>query len=110
MVATYAVFGGVYNNHLSLAATLEDARARGASEIYCLGDMGGFGPNPDAVFPYLREAPDLFVMQGMTEHEMSYIAKAAIPMFLIMVAMVFVLIAFPDLATWLPENMRQGPG
>jgi len=52
---------------------------------------------------------NLFVLQGMTRHEMNYIAKAAIPMFLIMVVMVFVLIAFPDLATWLPENMRQRP-
>jgi len=52
---------------------------------------------------------NLFVMQGMTKHEMNYIAKAAIPMFMIMVVMVFVLIAFPDLATWLPENMRQRP-
>jgi tripartite ATP-independent transporter DctM subunit len=53
---------------------------------------------------------NLFVLQGMTKHEMNYIAKAAIPMFLIMVLMVFVLIAFPGLATWLPENIRQGPG
>ncbi|MEM9248020.1 MAG: TRAP transporter large permease subunit [Pseudomonadota bacterium] len=52
---------------------------------------------------------NLFVLQGMTNHEMTFIAKAAIPMFLIMVVMVFVLIAFPDLATWLPENIRQGP-
>jgi tripartite ATP-independent transporter DctM subunit len=52
---------------------------------------------------------NLFVLQGMTNHEMSYIAKAAIPMFLIMVLMVFVLIAFPELATWLPENLRQQP-
>jgi len=52
---------------------------------------------------------NLFVLQGMTNHEMSYIAKAAIPMFLIMVLMVFVLILFPDIATWLPDNMRQGP-
>lgn len=52
---------------------------------------------------------NLFVMQGITKHEMNYIAKAAIPMFLIMVAMVFVLIFVPELATWLPENMRQGP-
>lgn len=49
---------------------------------------------------------NLFVLQGMTGHEMNYIARAAIPMFLIMVAMVFILIAFPDLATWLPDNMR----
>ena len=30
-------------------------------------------------------------------------------MYLIMVLMVFILIAFPDLATWLPEQMRPGP-
>jgi TRAP-type C4-dicarboxylate transport system permease large subunit len=53
---------------------------------------------------------NLFVLQGMTGHEMSYIARAAFPMFLIMVAMVFILIAFPDLATWLPDHMRLGPG
>ena len=53
---------------------------------------------------------NLFVLQGMTKHEINYIARAAVPMFLIMVAMVFVLIAFPELATWLPENMRSRPG
>ena len=52
---------------------------------------------------------NLFVLQGMTRHEMNYIAKAAFPMFLIMVVMVFILIAVPELATWLPENMRPGP-
>jgi tripartite ATP-independent transporter DctM subunit len=53
---------------------------------------------------------NLFVLQGMTEHEMGYITKAALPMFLIMVVMVFVLIAFPEIATWLPDNLRQTPG
>ncbi len=53
---------------------------------------------------------NLFVLQGMTHHEMGFIARAAFPMFLIMVVMVFVLIAFPQIATWLPENIRQGPG
>ena len=53
---------------------------------------------------------NLFVLQGMTHHEMNYIAKAALPMFAIMVVMVFVLIAFPELATWLPENIRSRPG
>ncbi|MFT6912811.1 MAG: C4-dicarboxylate transporter DctM subunit [Paracoccaceae bacterium] len=53
---------------------------------------------------------NLFVLQGMTDHEMSFIAKAAIPMFLIMVVMVFVLILFPELATWLPDNLRTSPG
>jgi C4-dicarboxylate transporter DctM subunit len=53
---------------------------------------------------------NLFVLQGMTNHEMGYITRAALPMFGIMVLMVFVLIWFPGLATWLPENMRSGPG
>ena len=52
---------------------------------------------------------NLFVLQGMTHHEMNFIARAALPMFLIMVLMVFVLIAFPELATWLPDNIRQRP-
>ncbi|WP_339637472.1 TRAP transporter large permease subunit [uncultured Sulfitobacter sp.] len=52
---------------------------------------------------------NLFVLQGMTDHEMGYITKAALPMFAIMVFMVFVLIWFPEVATWLPENLRSGP-
>lgn len=53
---------------------------------------------------------NLFVLQGMTQHEMGFIARAGFPMFLIMVLMVFVLIWFPEIATWLPDNIRQGPG
>ncbi|SFO40453.1 TRAP transporter, DctM subunit [Roseovarius lutimaris] len=48
---------------------------------------------------------NLFVLQGMTEHEMGYIAKCAFPMFLLMIIMVFLLIAFPEMAMWLPDNM-----
>jgi tripartite ATP-independent transporter DctM subunit len=50
---------------------------------------------------------NLFVLQGMTHHEMNYIARAALPMFGIMIVMVFILILFPDIATWLPDNMHQ---
>ncbi|OJJ10736.1 C4-dicarboxylate ABC transporter permease [Alphaproteobacteria bacterium AO1-B] len=53
---------------------------------------------------------NLFVLQGMTHHEMGYITRAALPMFLIMVLMCFVLIWIPDLALWLPETMRAAPG
>ena len=53
---------------------------------------------------------NLFVMQGMTEHQMNYIARAALPMFAIMVLMVLILIIFPEIATWLPDNMRTRPG
>lgn len=50
-----AVFGGAYNNHFALASLLEDAVARGAEAIYCLGDLGGFGPNPEKVRPLLAQ-------------------------------------------------------
>ncbi|SNR52206.1 TRAP transporter large permease [Puniceibacterium sediminis] len=50
---------------------------------------------------------NLFVLQGMTDHEMGYITRAAMPMFLIMVVMVFVLIWLPDLALWLPDTIRE---
>ncbi len=53
---------------------------------------------------------NLFVLQGMTEHQMNTIARAALPMFGIMVLMIFVLIAVPELATWLPEKLQNRPG
>ena len=50
---------------------------------------------------------NLFVLQGMTNHEIGYITEAALPMFLNYGLDVFILIAVPDIATWLPENIRQ---
>jgi predicted phosphodiesterase len=50
-----AVFGGVYNNYLALEAALSDVLRRGADAVFCLGDLGAFGPHPDRVFPPLRE-------------------------------------------------------
>jgi C4-dicarboxylate transporter, DctM subunit len=52
---------------------------------------------------------NLFVLQGMTKHNMFFLAKAAFPMFLMMVVMIFVLIYFPELATYLPSTVK-GPG
>lgn len=50
-----AVFGGVYSNHFALAALLDDSSRRGAEALYCLGDLGAFGPNPEKVWPLLDE-------------------------------------------------------
>src|SRR5258708_24585271 len=50
-----AVFGGGYSNALALDAMLEDARRHDVEAVFCLGDMGGFGPHPDRVFPLLRD-------------------------------------------------------
>ncbi len=53
---------------------------------------------------------NLFVLQGMTQHEISYIAKTAIPMVGLMILMVVILVVWPEIATWLPDNIRKGPG
>ena len=50
-----AVFGGIYSNYLALEAALADCRRRDINSIYCLGDLGAFGPYPDRVFPLLKE-------------------------------------------------------
>jgi diadenosine tetraphosphatase ApaH/serine/threonine PP2A family protein phosphatase len=62
-----AVFGGVYNNYLALEATLEDARQRDVEAVFCLGDMGGFGPHPDRVFPLLQTAGVLAIQGNYDE-------------------------------------------
>ncbi len=68
--ARIAVFGGIYNNHHALSALLEDAEAHGAEAIYCLGDLGGFGPNPEKVWPLL-EAGDVHCIQGNYEESLA---------------------------------------
>ena len=47
---------------------------------------------------------NLFVLQGMTKHEIGYIAKTALPMVGLMLVMVGILVVWPELATWLPEH------
>jgi tripartite ATP-independent transporter DctM subunit len=49
---------------------------------------------------------NLFVLQGMTRHEISYISKTAVPMVGLMLLMVVILVIWPELATWLPDNIR----
>ena len=54
MTTKIALFGGVYSNYLALDAAITDARARGISDLYCLGDLGAFGPFPARIFPILQ--------------------------------------------------------
>ena len=48
---------------------------------------------------------NLFILQGMTGREIDFIARAAFPMFLIMIIAVGILVAFPEIATLLPDAM-----
>ncbi|HNK19238.1 MAG TPA: TRAP transporter large permease subunit, partial [Piscinibacter sp.] len=49
---------------------------------------------------------NLFVLQGMTKKDITTIARAAFPFFMLMVLMVVLLYAFPQIITFLPEQMR----
>jgi C4-dicarboxylate transporter, DctM subunit len=48
---------------------------------------------------------NLFVLQGMTGHQITYIGWVALPFFLLMCLMVTMLFFVPDIALWLPRNM-----
>ena len=50
---------------------------------------------------------NLFVLQGMAKRDMGFIARSAFPLFLLMILAVVIIIAFPQLALWLPEQMIQ---
>jgi predicted phosphodiesterase len=58
-----ALFGGIYSNYLALEAAIADARRRGVDAIYCLGDLGAFGPNPNRAIEILR-ASDIPCVRG----------------------------------------------
>jgi predicted phosphodiesterase/uncharacterized Fe-S cluster-containing radical SAM superfamily protein len=51
-----AVSGGPYGNPYALRAFVADARARGCERLYCLGDLGGFGAEVDALWPILTDS------------------------------------------------------
>ncbi|WP_101102930.1 TRAP transporter large permease [Macromonas bipunctata] len=48
---------------------------------------------------------NLFVLQGMTKKEISYLAKHSVPMFLLMVGAVLLIYFVPGIVTWLPQQM-----
>ncbi len=48
---------------------------------------------------------NLFVLQGMANKDMGYIAKSAFPLFLLMVLAVILVVIFPEIALWMPEQM-----
>ncbi len=49
---------------------------------------------------------NLFVLQGMTRREIGWIARVTFPFFLLMVAAVVLIYAFPQIVTFLPAQMR----
>ena len=48
---------------------------------------------------------NLFVLQGMANKDMGFIAKSAFPLFMLMVLAVILVVIFPEIALWMPEKM-----
>jgi tripartite ATP-independent transporter DctM subunit len=49
---------------------------------------------------------NLFVLQGMTKKEITWIARVSMPLFFLMVVAVGIIYFFPQLVTWLPSRMQ----
>lgn len=50
---------------------------------------------------------NLFILQSMTGRNIWQVAVAAFPFFLLLVVATILLILFPEIATWLPDTIRQ---
>ncbi len=50
---------------------------------------------------------NLFVLQGMANKDMGYIARSAFPLFVLMIFAVILVVIFPELALWMPSQMVQ---
>src|SRR5438094_7966054 len=51
---------------------------------------------------------NLFVLQGMTKKQLTWIAQVTLTMFYLMIVAVFLVYAFPGIITWLPQKMKFG--
>ncbi len=49
-----ALFSDVHGNRFALEAVLADLDRRGLTALYCLGDLVGYGPDPNGVIALLR--------------------------------------------------------
>ncbi|WP_158043550.1 TRAP transporter large permease [Skermanella pratensis] len=48
---------------------------------------------------------NLFVLQGLTGRDILYVARAALPFFMILVTAIVLVTVFPGIVTWLPAQM-----
>ena len=59
----YAIISDVHANAIALSAVLEDARRCGAKRLLCLGDVVGYGPEPESTVSTIR-ARAAFTLAG----------------------------------------------
>ncbi len=65
------VISDIHANYTALEAVLADAGP--ADEIWCLGDLVGYGPDPNAAIEQVRELPQLTCLLG--NHDVAVIGK-----------------------------------
>ncbi|NWG34806.1 MAG: metallophosphoesterase family protein [Chloroflexi bacterium] len=71
------VISDIHANYTALEAVLKDAGT--VDETWCLGDMVGYGPDPNAVVEEIREIPNLTCILG--NHDMAVIGKIPLDVF-----------------------------
>ena len=58
----YLLFSDIHGNLEALQAVLSDARSQGAEEVFCLGDIIGYGPNPVQCLDEVRRTCKLTIL------------------------------------------------
>jgi predicted phosphodiesterase len=70
----YAILGDIRKNLVAFEAVLGDMEARGRNdEIWCLGDVVGYGPEPHACIEFLRRYNHIYVAGN---HDRAAVGKA----------------------------------
>jgi predicted phosphodiesterase len=71
------VISDIHANYTALQAVLEDAGS--TDESWCLGDLIGYGPDPNAVIEQVRELPKLTCVLG--NHDVAVLGRMALEAF-----------------------------
>ncbi|MBK6336441.1 MAG: TRAP transporter large permease subunit [Betaproteobacteria bacterium] len=109
LMAFYALLGcfldGISMVVLTMGVILPSVQAAGI-------DLLWFGIYVVLVVEMAQITPpvgfNLFVLQGMTKKQITWIAKETLPMFYLMIVAVLLIWFFPDLVTALPRQMKLG--
>lgn len=73
-----AVIADIHSNLAALLAVLEDAERRGIDELWCLGDIVGYGPDPSACLALVRDKASVCLAGN---HDLAAIEKVEISRF-----------------------------
>jgi diadenosine tetraphosphatase ApaH/serine/threonine PP2A family protein phosphatase len=70
---TILVISDIHANRTALEAVLEDAGS--FDEVWCLGDVVGYGPDPNSCVEIVRDLPDLICLRGNHDSAVAGLAE-----------------------------------